>query len=625
MNPVGGIKVYSCAIPVLFMVFIFRISVSRNMCRKQKKNILLTKKVASKTLIFCALLCMNMLCFLDFVAAQNKIVSVNSSSASSKSFSLKDGLAVNCLESSYMDSKGRIWLNPCKSTAMGLGFSFFQFDGSKSMFYELGQRDAIKESETYVWKIWGELPNGTFYGASYDSKSIKQMLFLWNIETNHIEFQTLEIAEKLLAVNSNERGEVFTLTVKGNYYRIYSRSAGEWKMVVSIDMGLMDDRLFSPPYDFIFKNGDAWFLHQTEGLIRADLERGKIELLSWSKLGKGKSLSTNKYDLCCAAQSWKLTEAPNGDFLLFLGSQNGYYTLDPESLELKPHDNLNSNSDFPYDEDDFLMVYFTRDRNNNLLIVSGSMVLDANPCYDYENFRASIWNNDGSWEDISSSLESERPNLAMNGLDHPGKFFGYNFHQEIGWISEDGITLVDVRSDLDVETFKIDSNKKFGIRSMNQRSSETMFFSNDLESLMELDVNTGSIASIHQTGMPPVWPLSKMIIRKQKMYVSARGGKLLTINLANNSFEEDSLGFDFHKFAFIDENRIIISSIKGNLYEYNLASKVLTPVISGNSNIEINSEVSDLKLLDDDILLVSALNGLWQFDLRTNELKHLKD
>ena len=157
-----------------------------------------------------------------------------------------------------------------------------------------------------------------------------------------------------------------------------------------------------------------------------------MQLLSWTDINDKNEIRQDKFALCCAEQSWKLSEAPNDNFLLFLGPLNGYYTLDPESLDLNPLDHLNAHALLPFDDDTFLKVYIEHDQSGNLLIVSGSLFLDGKSRDDYENLQAMIWSSDGNWTDISSSLESERSKLFMSSLDWKGKFFAFNFLQDWG-------------------------------------------------------------------------------------------------------------------------------------------------------------------------------------------------
>ena len=559
------------------------------------------------------------------IHAQDTIpVSTPPTITSLNNYTISDGLAINCLESGFIDSKGRIWLNPCQSTALGLGFSFFQFDGSKSMFYPFDQENVPNENATYIWKMLGQFPDGTYYGSSNEEDRYGNVFFLWHPETDKIEIQPLEESESLLAIGANTQNEVYALTAVVDSYRIYGKRSGKWEVIASIELGLEKERLFYPPYDFIVQGDKAWFLHQADGLIKADLEKGTMKLYPWTQLGKGMKIETDRFALCCAAQSWKLTKTPHGDLLLYLGPLNGFFTFNPKSFEMRSHSHLNSLSSLPIENGEFLKVYFARDRFDNLLIVTGALVLGGGPQNDYRNLLAAIWGSDGSWTNISSIVEAERSDLMMNGLDWPDKFFGYNFHQEFGWISEEGIKILDIEPSSGITQYRVEKEKPIGLRSMAYLNEDQLLVNTDLEKLMILDLETGAPSVVHPKGMPKIWPLSKMIIRDSVVYASARRYKLLIFDIASAEYEEHIMGFLFSKFLFLDDTTLVISSNSGEIYSFNTDSKELTHLRPSAPNVRINSEVTDLKVIDEKILLISALNGLWRFDLKALELSNLK-
>jgi hypothetical protein len=47
-------------------------------------------------------------------------------------YTLSDGLASNNLNNVFLDSKGRMWVNPDVTSARQFRLSFFQFDGEQS-------------------------------------------------------------------------------------------------------------------------------------------------------------------------------------------------------------------------------------------------------------------------------------------------------------------------------------------------------------------------------------------------------------------------------------------------------------------------------------------------------------
>jgi streptogramin lyase len=60
-------------------------------------------------------------------------------------YTLSDGLASNNLNNVFVDSRGRMWVNPDARTSTQFRLSFFQFDGTKSIFHELKPGNVVRK------------------------------------------------------------------------------------------------------------------------------------------------------------------------------------------------------------------------------------------------------------------------------------------------------------------------------------------------------------------------------------------------------------------------------------------------------------------------------------------------
>ena len=183
---------------------------------------------------------------------------------------------------------------------------------------------------------------------------------------------------------------------------------------------------------------------------------------------------------------------------------------------------------------------------------------------------------------------------------------------------------MNVQPELEIETYKYVDNKLNGIRAMVNLDEEHLLFNNDFEQLRLLNIRTGTIDIVHPAGMPNIWPLSKIIKRDELIYAAARGGKLLALDVSKREYEEWDIGFEFTKFSFVEKSKIAISSILGDIYLFDLSTEELTPLLSSKANKKINAKVTEV-LTDGEVLLITALNGLWQLGLESQELKHFKD
>jgi hypothetical protein len=125
-------------------------------------------------------------------------------------YTLNDGLASNNLNNVFEDSKGRMWVNPDVMTARQFRTSFFQFDGTKSIFHELKPDSLSKKSASQTWFIMGEAIDGFMYGAN----RLNKILFYWHPDNGIQYFFKLEANEKLLNMAPHPEGGVLALTVE---------------------------------------------------------------------------------------------------------------------------------------------------------------------------------------------------------------------------------------------------------------------------------------------------------------------------------------------------------------------------------------------------------------------------
>ena len=557
-------------------------------------------------------------------------LSLARSDVSYNHYTINDGLALTCVESAIMDSKGRIWINPCRHAARGFSFSFFQYDGTQSYFHKF-QPDWVENGdEQYVWKVQGETPNGALYGASYFAEEEQDALFLWHPDHHETDFYRFEPHERLLGLSSDEQSHLYALIGKDNSYRIVSNDSGEWAEVSRVNLKINFKERFDFPYDFVVRDGKAWFLHRAEGLVRVDLDQGTVKYLAWGEIDTPVSIRIDSQAYCCGVQSWLLTDAPDGRLLLYLGPLNGFFTLDTKSIALAPLERLNQSAGFDKYPGEFYKVDFVKDNHGNLLVLSAYLHSIGFARREFDAFSAWIWNANGTWTDLTEYLETDELNLRIGRLDLPNRYFGSDFRNELGWINESGITITSLYQDLGIQRVnKSDGEVNIGdlavgIRSINQIDDAHLLIGTDLEIIYVVDLKSGYITG-RVNDADNIWPLSKLEVRGGAVWSAKRKGKLVSCEWPQKDCIEIDLGFDFEKFLFLDSTNVIISSKKGLLYQYNINTDSLVEFWPSESETQINAEVTDLLMTSDNLLWVSALNGLWQFDLNKNELQHLSN
>jgi hypothetical protein len=211
------------------------------------------------------------------VLARDSIYSCNPPSVTSiDHYTLSDGLASNNLNNVFVDSRGRMWVNPDVMTARQFRLSFFQFDGTKSIFHELKPDSISKKRASQTWFIMGEAIDGFLYGADRLNKT----LFYWHPDKDIQYFHKLEANEKLLNMAPHPEGGFLALTVEisekfnlgKETYRVIHIKNGIARPVGSIELDFKDDLLPITPqrleYPFEVTGNIAWFFHHRKGLLK---------------------------------------------------------------------------------------------------------------------------------------------------------------------------------------------------------------------------------------------------------------------------------------------------------------------------------------------------------------------
>ena len=128
--------------------------------------------------------------------------------SSARQFDMDQGLVTNCLNEGFVDHLGRIWLNPCSGSASALGLSFFQYDGTQSIYYDLRPDWLSRESTAPIWYMLGETTQGFLFGANRENT----ILFYWHPDTREQYFFPLPGGVELLSMHADPEGGILVLT-----------------------------------------------------------------------------------------------------------------------------------------------------------------------------------------------------------------------------------------------------------------------------------------------------------------------------------------------------------------------------------------------------------------------------
>jgi signal transduction histidine kinase/CheY-like chemotaxis protein/streptogramin lyase len=550
-------------------------------------------------------------------------------------YTLNDGLASNNLNNVFEDSKGRMWVNPDVMTARQFRTSFFQFDGTKSIFHELKPDSLSKKSASQTWFIMGEAIDGFMYGAN----RLNKILFYWHPDNGIQYFFKLEANEKLLNMAPHPEGGVLALTVEildqsnlGNEtYRVIHVKNGIVRQVGSIELDFKDDLIPITPkrfeYPFEVIGSTAWFLHQRKGLVKLSLNSGTMEFTPWTDFEGIPLIKKNWLDFPYISFHWNIIGIQEDELLLYLGQQNGFFMLNLHNGKLKQDHRLNERIVREDQAGYMLKVYFARDHKKNVFITSGYYKRGVSP-FEVKDFQALLIDEAGCWYNYTGLLDQMNKKVKMDYRPH-GRYFSSNFLNEIGsTVMEKGMAVVDLQPDLKNET--IDTPIGYGARAMIGVDSSTLLVNRD-DRLMLLNLTDDTWTQIGDTVIQ-LEELSPLISKNGRIWMSKNqgiNGTLLSFDPRNNRMDLFPIEREFERFVFINDQEIALFHDNNELYHvgqfliYNTETRSSRPFLLEGTAFSIESKVNDLLLTGDHSLWAGAQNGLWHFDLSNNKVEHI--
>jgi signal transduction histidine kinase/CheY-like chemotaxis protein len=552
-------------------------------------------------------------------------------------YTLSDGLASNNLNNVFIDSKGRMWVNPDVMTARQFRSSFFQFDGTKSIFHELKPDSLSKKCGSQTWFIMGEAIDGFIYGANRLNKT----LFYWHPDVGIQYFFKLEGNEKLLNMAPHPEGGVLALTVEildqynlGNEtYRVIHLKNGTARQVGSIELDFKDDLIPLTPkrlaYPFVVTGNIAWFFHQRKGLVKISLKSGAMEFTPWTDFEGMPLIKKNFYDVPYHSFHWNMVGVQKDELLLYLGQQNGFFTVNIHNSKLKQDHRLNELIVREKGADHMLRVFFVRDKKNNVFITSGYYNRDVSQ-FEVKDFQALLIDQAGCWYNYTGLLDQMNKKVKMDYKPH-GRYFSSNFLHEVGsTVMEKGMAITDLQPDLKIET--INTSIGYGARAMVSVDPSTLLVNRD-DQLKLLSLPDHTWTQI-QDSVIRLEELSPLISKNGRIWMAINqgiNGTLFSFNPGNDQMDSYPINTEFERFVFINDQEIALFRDNGNFNNigqfliYNTETRSSKPFLVDDTPFSIESKVNDLFLTGENSLWVGAQNGLWHFDLSNNKVEHISN
>jgi hypothetical protein len=365
-------------------------------------------------------------------------------------------------------------------------------------------------------------------------------------------------------------GGVLALTVEildqynlGNEtYRVIHLKNGIARQVGSIELDFKDDLIPITPqrleYPFEVTGNIAWFFHQRKGLVKLSLNSGAMEFTPWTDFEGMPLIKKNWKDVPNVSFYWNMIGVQMDELLLYLGQQNGFFTLNIHNGQLKQDHRLNDLIVRENRADYMLRVFFARDNNKNVLITSGYYKMGVSP-FEVKDFQALLIDQAGCWYNYTGLLHQMNKKVEIDYRPH-GRYFGSNFLNEIGsTVMEKGTAIMGLHPDLQIET--INTSVGSGARAMVGDDTSTLLVNLDGQ-LTLLNLTHHSWTHIEDRYVP-LRELSPFISKNGRIWMSyaqPNKGNLLSFNPDDNKIDLFPIETGFEQFAFINDQEIALFS-----------------------------------------------------------------
>lgn len=531
-------------------------------------------------------------------------------------YDIEQGLLISCIEETFTDPKGRMWVNPCRIMDIHQKQSFFQFDGNKS--YPITFPDPGGDPLSSSWFIRDLTSNGDLVGANLS----RTHTFFYNPDTQEKHFFSFEAKEQVVNLLVQENNEVIVITQSPAQYAVYRLSKAKKERLNAIELDLPDEFIIHFNTPAIQTQGVIIFLHQKEGFIQFDLATHAIKAYLWKDLFKQDDIIFGNAFL---------TSLEDGKATFFVGTPDSFFEYDILSEELNPDLKLNRllnslpKADYPGVEIDFF-----KDKSGNSLVgiswwplegiyaQQSLYLIDTNG--HYFNYQ-SIINEVNKTNRYRTVFTDDRPLRA--------KFINSNnFKKEAIVSTEGGINAVEIKTDLALDIYL----EGWASRAIIEWQPNKIAVASDNGYFQLVDLvkkedsligqSLGTLVCGENINLPPF----SQIIHQDHDKIWFSGGQEL-VSYQQNSCTTFPVNQIFDKFNFLSEQEVILATIyEYDVFIYNLAQKQLRPFIT-NEGLAFNTggKVNQIMMTKDGYIWMATLNGLWKINPKTKEVIQLNE
>ena len=547
-------------------------------------------------------------------------------------FNVNEDLPIQCVSGGLVDSKGRLWLNPCLNLGENQPIHLYQFDGRNTHSIQLDiipedhEDQAILACQNISGELIGsisrtgqyfffnpntnklrfyKLPEGdaviNFMGITKDQDLI--------IHASSEEFHYIYIIKKeklqLLGIVPRSKNLDGSLAIVKNEYLVLTET-DLWHMdiILSTIPGKGDNRTYV---------GKLYRINLLSGIIK---EYPVVDFLGNNPTQQFKDQWTSIY----------LSTNAKGQAILHFKKTNQFFKIDPLTDLISPLDHLPGNISVKLFKGLKLAIKY--DQAGNTLF------------FDRNGKKAILLDTFGGIYDYSKVLITAIK--AVNGEKKHviGKLWSHDFREMIYLFLSGGISVAEIQPEGTIKNYF----GPFSIRSISELGPDhyiaylmntgkgprlVEFQKDKFNTPMDIELTNRICSSLGG------FKLNRFaLIRRDQ-----EGGNWFCLQTPPTSInslihqESDGnctiieTGTYIDEIAFLDSNTILLVGRyrpdKPQLYRYNPKNRQLKPFFENDQSPKIQGKIYDLLISQDSTIWIATINGLWRIDSKKGERQHL--
>lgn len=529
-------------------------------------------------------------------------------------YDLSGVLPVTCTWNGFTDHKGRLWVNPCFNQGEFRTIPFYQYDGTRS---EMIYWDTVPEGAEGQAALKGMTARGEFFGMVRGTGHF----FFFDPETRNSRFFQIDRENAFIYdMELSPTQGLLLFALAQDSHLVYRFREDSLELLLDFKLKGGRSRAWHPDYASFpiqaLSGEELWFQADPQiyfeehrfskdfKLLCLNLRTGTLREFSVEDVFQGAPPIFPGSDLVPTV----FASDAHGSVYLLIWDQ--FYKIDPSSGKANFQTAFHHPDEFLWDPS---AIRSQKDVVGNLLFFFlltnqqyyGVLVDTAGHYFDY----SAVLNESVSVSGYSTDVGLQ--NLASSDFT---KHF-------LGFLSK-GVTAADLRFSGSISNYIQD----YPARAIAEWRPGQYLVKTEKRLPLTL-VRPSSIPAETLLDMPTredkffkMEDLSNLVKTDDGYWWFSSGRSLVRLD-SNANYSAFPVGEYFTKFAFLDRQTIALALEDNQFYLYDLQTQRLQPWLEEGAPLSFHSDVHQILPVNDSILWVASLQGLWRINWKAGKSK----